>query len=110
MRAFIDKLIAEPPALATRNASQNALDVINAIVPETVGGSADLTGSNNTRSKEMKLLTSADYGGRYIHWGIREHAMAAGMNGMALHGGVIPMAAASLPSPIIAGRRSGWQR
>jgi len=90
MRAFIDKLIAEPPALATRNASQNALDVINAIVPETVGGSADLTGSNNTRSKEMKLLTSADYGGRYIHWGIREHAMAAGMNGMALHGGVIP--------------------
>jgi transketolase len=90
MRAYMDKLIAEPPALATRNASQNALDVINAVVPETVGGSADLTGSNNTRSKEMKLLTSADYGGRYMHWGIREHAMAAGMNGMALHGGVIP--------------------
>jgi transketolase len=90
MRAYIDKLIAEPPALATRNASQNALEVINAILPETVGGSADLTGSNNTRSKEMKLLTSADYGGRYIHWGIREHAMAAGMNGMSLHGGVIP--------------------
>jgi transketolase len=90
MRAYMDKLIAEPPALATRNASQNALDVINAVVPETVGGSADLTGSNNTRSKEMKLLTSADYGGRYMHWGIREHAMAAGMNGMTLHGGVIP--------------------
>ncbi len=90
MRAYIDKLIADPPALATRNASQNALEVINAILPETVGGSADLTGSNNTRSKEMKLLTSADYGGRYIHWGIREHAMAAGMNGMSLHGGVIP--------------------
>jgi transketolase len=90
IRAYIDRLFAEPPALATRNASQNVLDVINAVVPETIGGSADLTGSNNTRSKDMKPLTSADYGGRYIHWGIREHAMAAGMNGLALHGGVIP--------------------
>jgi transketolase len=90
MRAYLDRLVAEPPALATRNASQNVLDVINAVVPETIGGSADLTGSNNTKSKDMKPLTSADYGGRYIHWGIREHAMAAGMNGLALHGGVIP--------------------
>ena len=90
MRTYIERLVAEPPALATRNASQNALDVINATVPETIGGSADLTGSNNTRSKDMKLLTVTDYGGRYIHWGIREHAMAAGMNGLTLHGGVIP--------------------
>ena len=79
-----------PPALATRNASQNALDVINAAVPETVGGSADLTGSNNTKSKDLKALNAADYGGRYIYYGIREHGMAAAMNGMALHGGVIP--------------------
>jgi transketolase len=90
MRGYIESLVADPPALATRNASQNALDVINAVVPETIGGSADLTGSNNTKSKDMKTLTVNDYGGRYIHWGIREHAMAAGMNGLVLHGGVIP--------------------
>jgi len=83
-------LAKNPPALATRNASQNALDVINAAVPETVGGSADLTGSNNTKSKELKPLTASDYGGRYVYYGIREHGMAAAMNGMALHGGVIP--------------------
>jgi transketolase len=90
LRAYIEGVVSDPPALATRNASQNALDVINAAVPETVGGSADLTGSNNTRSKDMKPLTVNDYGGRYIHWGIREHAMAAGMNGLFLHGGVRP--------------------
>ncbi len=84
------ELAGNPPAIATRNASQNALDVINAAVPETVGGSADLTGSNNTKSKEMKPLNSSDYGGRYVYYGIREHAMAAAMNGMALHGGIIP--------------------
>ena len=85
------KSLAEnPPALATRSASQNVLDVINPLVTETVGGSADLTGSNNTRSKDMAVLTAEDYGGRYIHYGVREHAMAAVMNGLALHGGVIP--------------------
>jgi transketolase len=84
------ELAKNPPALATRNASQNALDVINAIVPETVGGSADLTGSNNTKTKDLKPLTAADYGGRYVYYGIREHGMAAAMSGMALHGGVIP--------------------
>ena len=87
---YKQELAKNPPALATRNASQNALDVINAAVPETVGGSADLTGSNNTKSKELKPLTAADYGGRYVYYGIREHGMAAAMNGMALHGGVIP--------------------
>jgi transketolase len=90
LRAYIEGVVSDPPALATRNASQNALDVINAAVPETIGGSADLTGSNNTRSKDMKPLTVNDYGGRYIHWGIREHAMAAGMNGLFLHGGIRP--------------------
>jgi transketolase len=79
-----------PPSLATRNASQNALEVINVAVPEIVGGSADLTGSNNTKTKDLKALNSSDYGGRYIYFGIREHGMAAAMNGMALHGGVIP--------------------
>jgi transketolase len=88
--AYKQELAKNPPALATRNSSQNALDVINAAVPETIGGSADLTGSNNTKSKELKPLTAADYGGRYVYYGIREHGMAAAMNGMALHGGVIP--------------------
>lgn len=88
--AYKQELAKNPPALATRNASQNALDVINAVVPETIGGSADLTGSNNTKSKDLKPLTAADYGGRYIYYGIREHGMAAAMNGMTLHGGVIP--------------------
>ena len=83
-------LAKNPPWIATRNSSQNALDVINAAVPETIGGSADLTGSNNTKSKDMKPLNAADYSGRYVYYGIREHGMAAAMNGMALHGGVIP--------------------
>ena len=63
--------------------------MINAAVPETIGGSADLTGSNNTKSKD-RGPQRRDYGARYIHYGIREHGMAAAMNGMALHGGVIP--------------------
>ena len=90
MTGYKQALAANPPWIATRNASQNALDVINVALPDTLGGSADLTGSNNTKSKDMKPLTAADYGGRYIHYGIREHGMAAAMNGMALHGGVIP--------------------
>ncbi len=84
------ELAKNPPWIATRNASQNVLDIINAAVPETIGGSADLTGSNNTKSKDMKALNAADYGARYVYYGIREHGMAAAMNGMALHGGVIP--------------------
>jgi transketolase len=78
------------PALATRAASQRVLDAINAVVPETIGGSADLTGSNNTRSEGMAVITADDFSGRFIHYGVREHGMAATMNGMALHGGVIP--------------------
>ncbi len=76
-------------------------------MPETVGGSADLTGSNNTKSKDLKPLTAADYGGRYIYYGIREHGMAAAMNGMALHGGVIPYGGTFLSSPITAAPPSG---
>src|SRR5205085_2314812 len=71
-------------------ASENANTVLAAAVPELVGGSADLTGSNNTRGKGMAEISANNYGGRYVHYGIREHGMAAAMNGMALHGGVIP--------------------
>jgi transketolase len=70
-------LAKNPPHIATRNSSQNALDVINPAIPETIGGSADLTGSNNTKSKDLKVFSAADYAGRYVHWGIREHGMAA---------------------------------
>jgi transketolase len=88
---YKQKLAGDKPKVATRKASEMALDVINPIVPETVGGSADLTGSNNTRSKDMKAaMAPGEYGGRFVHWGVREHGMAAAMNGMALHGGVIP--------------------
>lgn len=84
------KLATDQPKVATRVASQMALEVINKVLPETIGGSADLTGSNNTLTKGMEDITAANYGGRYMRWGIREHGMAAAMNGMALHGGLIP--------------------
>jgi transketolase len=85
------KISAEKPSVATRKASEMALDIVNAMVPETVGGSADLTPSNNTKTKNnMKDVTVGDFSGRYIHYGIREHAMAAAMSGMALHGGIVP--------------------
>src|SRR5207248_9805594 len=67
-----------------------ALEGLTAALPEMVGGSADLTGSNNTRPKGMKTITAHDFSGRFIHYGVREHGMAAAMNGMALHGGLIP--------------------
>jgi transketolase len=88
--AYKKELAKNPPELATRISSQNALNVINPVVVEAVGGSADLTGSNNINSKDMKILDADHYGERYIHFGIREHGMAAALNGMALHGGVIP--------------------
>src|SRR5216684_1643917 len=88
--AFKAKVAAEKPSWATRKSSQEALEVINPILPDTVGGSADLTGSNNTKTATLKEMTRANVAGRYIHYGIREHAMAAAMNGLALHGGVIP--------------------
>ncbi len=83
-------LAAAPAEIATRIASEQSLNVLVPAVPELVGGSADLTGSNNTRAKDMAALDAANYGGRFVHYGIREHAMAAAMNGMALHGGIIP--------------------
>jgi transketolase len=84
------KLSTEKPNWATRKSSEEALNVINAVVPETIGGSADLTGSNNTRSKDQKAVTASDFSGSFIHYGIREHGMAAAMNGIALHRGFIP--------------------
>ena len=84
------KLAADKPKVATRKSSEMALEVINGAVPETIGGSADLTGSNNTKTSQTRNITPTDFSGRYIHYGIREHGMAAAMNGMTLHGGVIP--------------------
>ena len=84
------KIAADKPAWATRKSSQEALEVINPVLPDTIGGSADLTGSNNTKTATLKGASRADTAGRYVYYGIREHAMAAAMNGMALHGGVIP--------------------
>ena len=80
----------DKPAAGTRKFSEKALDVINGELSVTIGGSADLTPSNNTKTKNITAITPEDFSGRYIHYGIREHGMAAAMNGMALHGGVIP--------------------
>jgi len=90
VRSVKQKLAAEPKDIATRAASESALEGLVPAIPEMIGGSADLTGSNNTRTKGMKVLSAADYGGTFIHYGVREHGMAAAMNGMALHRGVIP--------------------
>ena len=90
LKPYLDELIANPPTVATRKASEMALEKINAHLPQTIGGSADLTGSNNTKTKAMQPLDSSNYGGRYIYYGIREFGMAAAMNGMAQHGGVMP--------------------
>jgi transketolase len=90
VRAMKEKLATGPKDIATRAASEEVLGVLTAAVPEMVGGSADLTGSNNTRPKGMAAVSANNYGARFVHYGIREHGMAAAMNGMALHGGVIP--------------------
>jgi len=90
LKPYIDGLIANPLTVATRKASEMALEAINAAISSTIGGSADLTGSNNTKTKALEPLTAENYAGRYVYYGIREFGMAAAMNGMALHGGVIP--------------------
>jgi transketolase len=83
-------IAGEAPTLATRQSSQRVLDALVPAVPELIGGSADLTPSNNTKAKAMAEVTPPDYRGRYVHFGVREHGMGSAMNGMALHGGVIP--------------------
>ncbi|MCQ0988954.1 transketolase [Jiella marina] len=90
MHRFKRRMNEEQPKLASRKSSEMTLEEINAIVPETIGGSADLTGSNNTRTSQTAPITAGDYSGRFVHYGIREHGMAAIMNGMTLHGGLIP--------------------
>ena len=82
--------LGQSQKVATRKASELALEVLTVAVPEMVGGSADLTGSNNTKTKSTGPLSADDYAGRYVYYGIREFGMATAMNGMALHGGVIP--------------------
>jgi len=90
IEAYKAKLIADKPKVASRKSSQMALEVINKILPETIGGSADLTGSNLTNTPETLPFTATDRTGRYLRYGIREHEMAAAMNGIALHKGLIP--------------------
>ncbi len=90
LASFRQALSADAPKVATRKASEMALEVINRVTDMTIGGSADLTGSNNTLTKGMQSITPDDFSGRYIHYGVREHGMAAAMNGLALHGGFVP--------------------
>jgi len=91
LKPYLDKLFKDGlKPVATRKASEMALEAINAAIPATIGGSADLTGSNNTKTRALEPLTADNYAGRYIYYGIREFGMASAMNGMALHGGVIP--------------------
>jgi transketolase len=90
VRAVKESLAATPKEIATRTACEFALESLIPALPEMIGGSADLTGSNNTRTKSMKAISPSDFSGRFIHYGIREHGMAAAMNGMTLHGGIIP--------------------
>jgi transketolase len=90
IKALKRQISDDAPKVATRKSSEMVLEIINPVAPETVGGSADLTGSNNTRTADLGVFDEGNRKGRYIHYGIREHAMAAAMNGMALHGGVRP--------------------
>jgi transketolase len=90
IKAFKKQISETAPKLATRASSEKVLEVVNPIMPETVGGSADLTGSNNTKTADLGVFDLETRGGRYVYWGIREHGMASAMNGMALHGGVRP--------------------
>jgi transketolase len=90
LAGHLHRLVEDAPKLATRAASQKALEVLTEAVPALIGGSADLTGSNNTKTPATAPITATNFSGRYVHYGVREHGMAAAMNGMALHGGLIP--------------------
>ncbi|MDJ0820735.1 MAG: transketolase [Paracoccaceae bacterium] len=90
IKALKKQISESAPKVATRKSSEMVLEVVNPIMPETAGGSADLTGSNNTLTGDMGVFDTDNRKGRYIYWGIREHGMAAAMNGMALHGGIKP--------------------
>ncbi len=90
IRTLKKQVAEEAPKAATRKSSETVLKAVNAIMPETVGGSADLTGSNNTKTDELGVFDLGSRKGRYVYWGIREHGMASAMNGIALHGGLRP--------------------
>ncbi|MEH6833798.1 MULTISPECIES: transketolase [Falsihalocynthiibacter] len=90
VKALKKKISEEQPKVATRKSSEMTLEVLNPLLPETVGGSADLTGSNNTKTPDLGVFTPEDRKGRYVYYGIREHGMCSAMNGMVLHGGVRP--------------------
>ncbi len=90
LESHIAALAKDQPKVASRKASEMALGPLTEVLPQLIGGSADLTGSNNTKTSFTKPLTAQDYSGRYLYYGIREFGMAAAMNGMALHGGVVP--------------------
>nr|WP_281271346.1 transketolase [Humitalea rosea] len=90
LNALRASIAENKPNQGSRISSQKALEALVPAVPEMIGGSADLTGSNNTNVKGIPAMKPGDYAGRFVHWGIREHGMAAAMNGMALHGGIIP--------------------
>ena len=84
------KFFQTKPKMATRQCSSNVISSISSILPELIGGSADLSGSNNTKTSDSKVINSKNFAGNYIHYGVREHAMAGVMNGLALYGGLIP--------------------
>ncbi len=84
------KYFSTKPDMATRQCSSSTIEVISNFLPELIGGSADLSGSNNTKTKNSKIISSKNFNGNYIHYGVREHGMAAAMNGLALYGGLIP--------------------
>ena len=90
IRALKKQISETAPSVATRKSSEMVLEVVNPVLGETVGGSADLTGSNNTKTGDLGVFDTDNRAGRYVYWGIREHGMAAAMNGMALHGGIRP--------------------
>ena len=90
LEAYKRRIGEERPTWSTANASGEALEVLTAAIPELVGGSADLSGSVRTKTQYIEPITPGDFTGRYFHYGVREHAMAAAMNGMALHGGIVP--------------------
>ncbi|MEL7459897.1 MAG: transketolase [Pseudomonadota bacterium] len=90
IRKFKKEISETAPKVATRKSSENVLAAINPVLPETIGGSADLTGSNNTLTPDLGIFGPDNRKGRYVHYGIREHGMAAAMNGLALHGGIKP--------------------
>ncbi len=90
IRALKKQISETAPKVATRKSSEMVLEVVNPVMPESMGGSADLTGSNNTLTSDLGIFSPEDRKGRYVHFGIREHGMAAAMNGMVLHGGIRP--------------------